>query len=63
MDNLSKEAIEKLKKSVNYDGDCDVEYNRPPGSKWILEVRLVKGMCVIAGFKFDCKKGTMERTV
>jgi hypothetical protein len=58
---LSTAAKEELKKKVGFEGKCDFEINRK--SKWVVEISLVDGLCLIAKFKFHCKEHTMERLV
>ena len=55
---LSEKAKAKLMELSEVD-NCDFEYNRK--SKWVIEISLVKKLCIFSKFKFNVRKGTMER--
>jgi len=58
---LSNDAKKKLLEMVNYDGPCEFEIERT--SKWVVTIKMVDGLCLIAKFKFNCQKHTMERVI
>jgi hypothetical protein len=58
---LSNAAKSELKKFCNVKDDCDFEINQK--SKWIIEISLVDGLCLLGKFKFDCRKGSMKRII
>jgi|GEM_PF-3769826 len=59
--NLSKAAKTKLKNSANISGDCEFIINRK--SKWVVEVSLVRGLGILAKYKFHCKNMSCEKII
>jgi len=58
---LSEEAKARLKKIAGVD-ECEFEYHRK--SKWVVDISLTNGgLGLFARFKFNVRKGTMDRMV
>lgn len=58
---LSEQSKVIFKAFADYEGDCEFEIERK--SKWVLVIRLVNGLCLIAKFKINCRTGKFERLI
>ena len=58
---LSEKAKAKLQEIAGVD-ECEFEYHRK--SKWVVDISLTNGgFGLFARFKFNVRKGTMDRIV
>ena len=58
---LSERVKDRLKELAGVTEDVDFEINRK--SKWVLEIGLVKGLCIFAKFKINCRLRTVDRVL
>lgn len=59
------DKLEKIRKELisryDFPKNCELIVDRT--SKWVLVLKLVKGLAIFGKFKFNCRLGTMERLI
>lgn len=58
---LSEKAKIALMDEANVTQPCKCEVIRR--SKWVVHVKFVRGLCLLAEFKFNCRTRTKERVL